>query len=124
MKTINMLQLLQIIRRVYESPKTIFNFFTVGNDGYYGISKLINGEETLIGMDQMQFNDAAIKLGGAANHLTAECVGGSLTLTVNGTILADVKDSDLSSGDVGLIAGTYDTPGVDIVFDNFVVTRP
>jgi len=101
-----------------------FYFFTVGNDGYYGISKIINGEETLIGMDQLQFNDTAIKLGGAANHLTAECVGGSLTLTVNGTILADVKDSDLSSGDVGLIAGTYDTPGVDIVFDNFVVTRP
>jgi hypothetical protein len=101
-----------------------FYFFTVGNDGYYGISKIINGEEVLVGMDQMQFNDSAIKLQGAANHLTAECVGDRLTLTVNGTVLADVKDTDLTSGDVGLLAGTYDTTGVDILFDNFVVTRP
>lgn len=101
-----------------------FYFFTVGNDGFYGVSKVINGEESLIGMDRMQFNDTAIKLGSDSNHLTAECVGNRLTLTVNGTVLADVTDSDLTSGDVGLIAGSYDAPGVDILFDNFVVTRP
>jgi hypothetical protein len=43
---------------------------------------------------------------------------------VNGQILADVKDSDLSDGDIGLIASTFDESGVDILFDNFVVTRP
>jgi len=101
-----------------------FYFFIIGNDGYYGISKIINGEESLIGMDRMGYNDSTIKLGSSPNHLTAECVGSSLTLSVNGTVLADVKDTDLTSGDVGLIAGTYDTPGVDILFDNFVVTRP
>jgi hypothetical protein len=101
-----------------------FYFFTIGSDGFYSISKILNGEESLIGMDKMQFNDTAIKLGDSPNHLTAECVGSNLTLTVNGTVLADVKDTDLTSGDVGLIAGTYDTAGVDALFDNFVVTRP
>jgi hypothetical protein len=101
-----------------------FYFFTIGSDGFYSISKILNGEESLIGMLEMQYNDTAIKLGSSPNHLTAECVGSNLTLTVNGTVLADVKDTDLTSGDVGLIAGTYDTPGVDILFDNFVVTRP
>jgi len=101
-----------------------FYFFTVGNDGYYAISKILNGDESLIGMDQMGLNNSAIKTGTATNHLTAECVGSNLTLTVNGTVLADVKDTDFTSGDVGLIAGTYNTPGVDILFDNFVVTRP
>jgi hypothetical protein len=101
-----------------------FYFFTVGSDGYFAISKILNGEESLVGMDKMQFNDSAIKLADASNHLTAECVGDRLTLTVNGTVLADVKDADHTSGDVGLIAGTYDTTGVDVLFDNFVVTRP
>ena len=101
-----------------------FYFFTIGSDGFYSISKILNGEESLIGMDKMQYNDTSIQLGSSPNHLTAECVGSNLTLTVNGTVLADVKDTDLTSGDVGLVAGTYDTPGVDILFDNFVVTRP
>jgi hypothetical protein len=101
-----------------------FYFFTIGSDGLYSISKILNGEESLIGMEKMQFNDTAIKLGGSPNHLTAECVGSNLTLSVNGTVLADVKDTDLTTGDVGLIAGTYDTSGVDVIFDNFVVTRP
>jgi hypothetical protein len=101
-----------------------FYFFTIGSDGFYSISKILNGEESLIGMNEMQFNDTSIKLGGVPNHLKAECVGSNLTLTVNGTVLADVKDTELTSGDVGLIAGTYDKPGVDILFDNFVVTRP
>ena len=101
-----------------------FYFFTIGSDGFYSISKILNGEESLIGMDKMQYNDTSIKLGSSPNHLTAECVGNNLTLTVNSAVLADVKDADLTSGDVGLIAGTYDTPGVDILFDNFVVTRP
>jgi hypothetical protein len=101
-----------------------FYFFTIASDGYYGISKIIDGDEYLVGMDQLQFNDKVIKLGEASNHIRAECVGSSLTLTVNNKVLSDVSDSDIASGDVGLIAGTYDTPGTDILFDNFTVTKP
>ena len=35
-----------------------------------------------------------------------------------------VQDSTLRAGDVGLIAGTFAQPGVDIIFDNFVVLQP
>jgi hypothetical protein len=35
-----------------------------------------------------------------------------------------VSDSDFASGDVGLLAGTYDEVGTDIHFDNFVVRKP
>jgi len=101
-----------------------FYFFTIASDGYYGISKIIDGDEYLVGMDQLQFNDKVIKLGAASNHIQAECNGSNLTLTVNNKILSDVSDSDLTAGDVGLIAGTYDTTGTDILFDNFTVTKP
>jgi hypothetical protein len=43
---------------------------------------------------------------------------------VNGIQLFEVTDSDFSSGDVGVIAGAYDTPGVEILFDNFAVLKP
>ena len=102
-----------------------FYFFTVGSDGYYAVRKFLEGgEEAFVGMDEMQFNDSVLKGGDAVNRIKATCKGTSLTLEVNGTVLADVVDSDLASGDVGLIAGSYDEAGVDILFDNFVVTKP
>jgi hypothetical protein len=101
-----------------------FYFFSISSDGFYAISKLINGELSYVGMDQMEFNEKVIKLGNATNHITVSCVGNNLTLSVNGEVLADVSDSDLPSGDVGLIASTFDEPGTDILFDNLTVSRP
>ena len=55
------------------------------------------------------------------NHITAECSGSSLRLSVNGNLIAEVVDGDLSSGDVGLIAGTFSAQTTDMLFDDFVV---
>ena len=100
-----------------------FYTFIVSSDGYYGIG-LIDGQAyQLLGMDALQPSEA-INLGSASNHIRADCVGDTLTLTVNGVQLAQVKDTRFSSGDVGLIAGTYDTPGTDIRFDDFIVYQP
>jgi hypothetical protein len=52
------------------------------------------------------------------------CDSENLTLEVNGSILMDVTDSDIPAGDVGLYAGVYDAPGLEVVFDNFIVRRP
>lgn len=100
-----------------------FYIFIISSDGYYGIG-LIDGQEyQLLGAEALQPSDA-IRLGSASNHIRADCVGDTLTLTVNGVQLAQVQDSRFSSGDVGLIAGTYNTPGTDIRFDDFVVYQP
>ena len=63
-------------------------------------------------------------MGSASNHIRADCVGDTLTLYVNGMQLAQVKDARFPAGDVGLIAGTYATPGTDIRFDDFIVYQP
>ena len=100
-----------------------FYIFIISSDGYYGIG-LIDGQDyKLLGMDALQPSDA-IRLGSASNHIRADCVGDTLTLTVNGVQLAQVQDARFTSGDVGLIAGTYDTPGTDIRFDDFIVYQP
>ncbi len=106
----------------YQDPDN-FYFLTISSDGFYGVSKFVDGEETLIGMESLQSNPAILQ-GEASNRLRADCVGSRLTLFVNDQVLAEVEDGDFSSGDVGMIAGTFDEPGTDVLFDNFVVMRP
>ena len=100
-----------------------FYFFIISSDGFYGIAKVIDGEQDLIDLENMEYSDS-INQGNATNKLRADCVGDNLVLWVNGQKLMDVNDSQYSSGDVGLIAGTFDTAGTDIHFDNFVVKKP
>ncbi len=100
-----------------------FYFLRITTDGYYGISKIIDGEEIQLDMDELS-QSSRIKTGNATNHITAECVGSSLRLLVNGREVATAEDSELTSGDVGLIGGSFDLAGVDLRFDNFVVMKP
>ncbi|MDK1030067.1 MAG: hypothetical protein QGD96_12165 [Anaerolineae bacterium] len=100
-----------------------YYFFMVSSDGYYTIGKYIDGNIIQLGQDQMKFNPS-INTGLAINHLRADCVGNTLTFYVNGNPVAQVKDTDIVEGDVGLLAGTFAVTGVDIIFDNFVVLKP
>jgi len=97
-----------------------FYFFIISSDGYYGVGKVIDGEQILLGEEELVPSDA-IKIGNVMNNIKVDCVGSTLTLFANGSQLISVDDSSFTSGDVGLIAGSFDNPGTDIHFDNFVV---
>ncbi len=106
-----------------------FYFFMITHDGFYGIG-LFSGDEAssggrmeLIGQTELQ-TTPKINKGTAVNHLRADCVGSTLTFYVNGEQIAQVQDTRLTSGDVGLLGGSFDEPGVDVIFDNFVVLQP
>ena len=100
-----------------------FYAFLISSDGYAGILRMENGERTMLEQDGMLSTDAIVQ-GAAANEVTAECNGDHLALHVNGELVADVRDSTFASGDVGLIAGTFEEGGVEIHFDDFVVYQP
>jgi len=100
-----------------------FYFFIISSDGYYGLGKVVGGEQMLIGEEELLPSDA-IQTGNVTNTILAECNGSNLTLSANGTQLASATDDSFSSGDVGLLAGTFDSSGTDIHFDNFVVRQP
>ncbi len=100
-----------------------YYFFMVSSDGYYTIGKYIGGNVIQLGQSEMQYNES-IHTGLAVNHLRADCRGDTLIFYVNGTPVAKAEDSDLAEGDVGLLAGTFAQPGVDVIFDNFVVLQP
>ncbi len=108
---------------ICRSNGSSYYFFIVGSDGYYGLGLFKDNQATLLGQSAMQ-PSSAIKTGAAVNHLRFDCSGSRLTIYANGVQLAQAEDATLSHGDVGLLAGTFDQPGVDIVFDNFAVLKP
>ena len=101
-----------------------FYAFLASSDGYFGITKVVAGSQELMGQEQLQPTDAIQQGTDVLNTLRADCVGSTLTFTINGTQVGQVQDTTFSTGDVGLMAGTFDAPGTDILFDNFVVRKP
>lgn len=101
------------------------NFYVlrISSDGYYSIARHQAGEWALLGTGEWQPGEA-IETGDATNAIRAECVGDTLSLYANGQLLMEVEDTAFASGDVGLLAGTFDVAGADILFNNFVVSAP
>jgi hypothetical protein len=99
-----------------------YYFFVITNDGYYAIGKFLGGMTLLLGQSEMQASDSIQK--GNMNHLRADCTGDKLTFYINFTEVASATDTDLPNGDVGVLAGSFSEPGVDVMFDQFVVLQP
>jgi hypothetical protein len=100
-----------------------YYFFVISSDGYYGIGKMIDGVQSMIDTEGMLPSEV-ISQGMTRNHLSADCVENHLEFSVNGNLLASVIDHDLSNGDVGLLAGNFDTSENVVLFDNFSVINP
>jgi hypothetical protein len=100
-----------------------YYFFIISSDGYYGIGKVRDGAASLLGQEMMAYSPAILQ-GDELNHLRFNCIGQALTGSVNDQAIASTQDSDFSSGDAGLLAGAFSEAGVDVFFDNFVVTKP
>jgi serine/threonine protein kinase len=100
-----------------------FYYFHITSDGYAIIGKVTDGNQSGLSSENYETTDA-VHQGDAANHIRGECLGNTLTLIVNGQQVLTATDTDHTGGDVGLMAGTFDTAGADILFDNFVVTEP
>ena len=107
----------------YQDNNNLYQF-VLSSDGYVGILKLVDGSMQSIAAETLLEN-SAVNIGNAKNHIRADCVGNTLTLYVNGQQVSTVQDTTfVDNGAVGFFAGTYDNPGTDIHFDNFIVTAP
>ena len=100
-----------------------FYMFLASSDGYAGIVKVKDGNYEVISGTSLEYT-AEVARGQASNLLRAECDGTRLKFFVNDVQVAAADDSAFPEGDIGLIAGTYDSPGVDILFDHFLALQP
>lgn len=99
------------------------NFYAleISEDGYYAIWKFDRGEVYAL-IDWQYSNDVPKDMRGVT--ITATCVGDQLSLEVNDRFIAEVRDSDFTTGNLGLIAGTWETPNLSVAFDDFIVFQP
>jgi S1-C subfamily serine protease len=98
------------------------NFYALelSEDGYYAIWKAEDGEYyNLVEWTYSEQIPQAVPV-----TLTAACVGNELTLAVGDIVLAQVTDNAHRSGDLGLVAGTWDSGDQILAFDNFEVRAP
>lgn len=100
-----------------------FYFLVISGDGYYGIGKVEEGVQTLIGMPALLPSEE-VHRGVVLNHMRADCIDNTLSFYVNGLLLKTVEDDTFSGGDVGLAAGTFNEAGTEVYFDNFTVLQP
>lgn len=94
--------------------------FTFSADGSYSIGAK-KGEGFVLlasGADPELVNDES------PNRVRAECLGSTLSMYVNGVKLLETQDESFKTGFIGLVAGTPDKEGLDVVFDNLVVLKP
>jgi hypothetical protein len=98
-----------------------FYRFSISGDGYYLVSKYDGGEWVALNDDWTPSD--AIHLGSAVNLLEIVCQGAAMTFLVNDVELVQVEDSTYSRGDIGLYAGSFFEPDVEVHFDNLSVTE-
>jgi hypothetical protein len=111
----------------YQNPES-FYFLGFGDDGYYGIARVENGNLTLLSDPSGSFTHSdAIAVGQPAYTLEADCrADGTLRLAVDGVTIAEVVDSNpYGPGRIGLFVQSFDNVPVEAAFDDLVVTaRP
>ena len=109
-----------MLKQIYYNNAKNYYAFLISSDGYYAIRK--RTPETslrVISSGGYQYSEEILQ-SSQVNHLRADCNLDRLRLFVNGVLLAEVVDKDISRGDVGLIAGTFSSETTQIYFDNFV----
>ena len=98
-----------------------FYVFTITSNGHFASGKFIDGKWSELGNQEWEFNDV-IQQEAGMNHLKLTCAYNDFTLEVNGSVLVNITDPDIRAGDVGVYVCAYDTPGVEVLFDNFIVS--
>ena len=99
---------------------TQFYAFSISGDGYVRVARYADGIWMVLGSDWTP--QAAVHQGAATNVLEVEAHGTQFIFLVNGEQVAQVTDETLPDGDIGLYAGAFDEAGVQIAFDNLLIS--
>ncbi len=100
------------------------NYYSLGfgKDGFYAITKIKDGETTVLTFDNNEWVDTEdIEQDKASYKIEAVCADRSLELIVDGVSIAKVEDSSFPSGDVGLAVLTFTESPAVAQFDEFTV---
>ncbi len=97
------------------------NYYSLsfGNDSYVNVYKKIDGTWTAL------FNEFVdTDLSENYHKVAISCIGTELSIYIDEQLMARVNDSELATGDVGVVTGSYEELPVVLEFDNFMVYTP
>jgi hypothetical protein len=97
-----------------------YYLMVVSRDGTFGIGKVKDKELRYLAYTS-QYNKL---IKPAGNRLRADCVGETLTLSVDGQKVLETVDDEFKSGATGVVVGNRTTSGTDVLFDNYIVLKP
>jgi hypothetical protein len=96
--------------------------FLISQNGFYKIRKHSGDDEGWTTLVDWVKTDVVNQGVDAVNHFGVLCVGSDLVFFLNSIFLDHVEDTSFTSGQIGLLAGSYkDGGGVHAVFDHLVV---
>jgi len=96
-----------------------FYWFEVSADGWYTLNRMSDGEWDEPVIDWTESPE--INLSDIPNQLRVSAFGDEISLTINGIRIDAVTATSFGPGGIGLIAGAYENPDVEVWFDNFQV---
>jgi hypothetical protein len=94
-------------------------YFVVSSAGQFAILKAQTGVADPLRLVDWQ-SSPAIFQGDKSNAIEAICAGDYLAFSANGTFLADVRDSEFSSGELGVVLGAVEET-LWVSFDDITV---
>jgi len=105
----------------YNTEDFSFYGFLFDNNGRSAVLHYMQGEMEILGEEDFIEQDS-LKRNARQYHLTAECSDETLRMYVDNQLLHYVKSVSLTEGEIGLLAGTVEEPGVDLLFKSLEVS--
>lgn len=93
----------------------------ISNNGTFGIGMMLDGDFEFL---QEGIAPEGVIISDGDNRVTADCIDNSLILYANNIKLLEIQDDSFQSGVYGLVAGTRQNDGLEVVFKQFTVFAP
>ncbi len=106
-----------------QSPEAFYRFEISGN-GLYIVERHDPGGHWERMLPDWQESDAIAQGLNARNRLKVVANGPTIQYYVNETLLGEFTDTTYTRGNIGLDAGTFGKIGLEVAFDNLIVTQP
>jgi hypothetical protein len=104
--------------------KNNFMYASIGTDGYYAIVEIKDNNSTILTGNSKFVSSDAIPVRSESYNIRLACEGNTYTLFVNGEQIDSATSNFFTEGDVGLLAGTFDQGGVEVLYDDFTASVP
>jgi hypothetical protein len=105
------------------SPSAFYRF-DISGDGYFEFSRRNDDAAKPWTTLTDWVASPAIKQGNATNRLKIVAQGSQFTFYVNDQLVAEATDTAYRSGGIGLNAGCFNEGGVEVAFDNLIISKP